>query len=188
MPVIAVTPRSPAQQRVIDKALELIARYGVSGTSLQMIADALGVTKAAVYHQFRTKEDIVLAAVEAPMRDISTLVEQAGQVGSDAARAEVLIDGFIDLVVQHRRTVGSLQGDPTMVQVVTDHEPYAAVIEGLRAHLTGGSDEPAAVIRSGMLWNAIMATGAQASLAEVDAEVLRRHLREGARRLVGLQD
>jgi AcrR family transcriptional regulator len=30
----------------------------VSGTSLQMIAGAMGVTKAAVYHQFKTKEEI----------------------------------------------------------------------------------------------------------------------------------
>ncbi len=29
-----------------------------------MIADAIGVTKAAVYHQFKTKEEIVVAAVE----------------------------------------------------------------------------------------------------------------------------
>jgi predicted DNA-binding protein YlxM (UPF0122 family) len=38
---------------------ELFGQYGVSGTSLQMIAEHIGVTKAAVYHQFRTKEEIV---------------------------------------------------------------------------------------------------------------------------------
>ncbi|WP_156765397.1 TetR/AcrR family transcriptional regulator, partial [Mycobacterium sp. 1245852.3] len=50
---------SPARTRVLDAALDLIANHGVSGTSLQMIADAVGITKAAVYHQFRTKEQIV---------------------------------------------------------------------------------------------------------------------------------
>ena len=29
-----------------------------------MIADAIGVTKAAVYHQFNAKDEIVVAAVE----------------------------------------------------------------------------------------------------------------------------
>ncbi|WP_156763496.1 TetR/AcrR family transcriptional regulator, partial [Mycobacterium scrofulaceum] len=52
---------SPARTRVLDAALDLFATHGVSGTSLQMIADAVGVTKAAVYHQFRTKEQIVIA-------------------------------------------------------------------------------------------------------------------------------
>jgi AcrR family transcriptional regulator len=30
----------------------------VSGTSLQLIAGAMGVMKAAVYHQFKTKDEI----------------------------------------------------------------------------------------------------------------------------------
>jgi AcrR family transcriptional regulator len=49
--------------RIVTAALVLFSEHGVSGTSLQMIADAIGVTKAAVYHQFRTKEAIVVAAV-----------------------------------------------------------------------------------------------------------------------------
>ena len=52
-------PLSAAQGRVIDAALDLFAEHGVGGTSLQMIADEIGVTKAAVYHQFKTKEQIV---------------------------------------------------------------------------------------------------------------------------------
>jgi len=60
---VGSTPYSPAQRRVATAAMELIAEHGVSGTSLQMIADALGVTKAAVYHQFKTKEAIVIAAM-----------------------------------------------------------------------------------------------------------------------------
>ena len=33
-----------------------------------MIADAIGVTKAAVYHQYRTKDEIILAAAEDELR------------------------------------------------------------------------------------------------------------------------
>ena len=49
-PRVRAAPGSPSA------ALELFARRGVSGTSLQDIADHLGVTKAAVYYQFRSKE------------------------------------------------------------------------------------------------------------------------------------
>ena len=35
-----------------------------------MIADAIGVTKAAVYHQFKTKEEIVLAAAEVELAQV----------------------------------------------------------------------------------------------------------------------
>ena len=42
-------------------ALELFAEHGVGATSYGMIADRLGVTKGAVYHQFKTKDDIIIA-------------------------------------------------------------------------------------------------------------------------------
>jgi AcrR family transcriptional regulator len=42
---------SPAKSRIASAATALFAEHGVGGTSLQMIADAIGVTKAAVYHQ-----------------------------------------------------------------------------------------------------------------------------------------
>ena len=53
---------SAAQTRIIDATLPLFGDHGVSGTSLQMIADRLGVTKAAVHHQFPTKDEIVAMA------------------------------------------------------------------------------------------------------------------------------
>ena len=56
--------RTGAQTRVLDAAFNLIAQHGVSGTSLQMIADEIGVTKAAVYRQFKSKDDIVIALTE----------------------------------------------------------------------------------------------------------------------------
>jgi AcrR family transcriptional regulator len=53
-----------AQTRIIDAALVLFAEHGISGTSLQMIADAIGVTKAAVYHVYNTKDEIILAVAQ----------------------------------------------------------------------------------------------------------------------------
>ena len=42
-----------------------------------MIADAIGVTKAAVYHQFKTKEEIVLAAAEVELAQVEAAIEAA---------------------------------------------------------------------------------------------------------------
>ena len=41
-------PRGQGRDRVVAAALELFSERGVSGTSLQMIADRLGVGKASV--------------------------------------------------------------------------------------------------------------------------------------------
>ncbi len=69
--------RSPAQTRVLDAALDLIAEHGVSGTSLQMIADVVGVTKAAVYHQFKTKNEIVIALTERELAGLEDVLAAA---------------------------------------------------------------------------------------------------------------
>ena len=53
-----------ARGQVLAAATRLFAAHGFDGTSLQSIADALGVTKAAVLHHFPSKEALRAAVVE----------------------------------------------------------------------------------------------------------------------------
>ena len=76
---------SATQLRIISAALELFSRNGVGGTSLQMIADSIGVTKAAVYHQYNTKDEIVLAAAQAELASLESVIRAAEAEPSRAA-------------------------------------------------------------------------------------------------------
>ena len=49
------------RERILDVALDLFVTQGYDGTSLRQIAEQLGVTKAALYYHFESKEDILLA-------------------------------------------------------------------------------------------------------------------------------
>ena len=51
----------PMEARIVEAAVGLFSERGIDGTSLQMIADALGVTKGAVYYHFKTKQEIIAA-------------------------------------------------------------------------------------------------------------------------------
>ncbi len=53
--------RHDTRQRILDVALELFTEQGYDGTSLREISERLGVTKAALYYHFTSKEDILLA-------------------------------------------------------------------------------------------------------------------------------
>ncbi|MYR08634.1 TetR family transcriptional regulator [Gordonia sp. SID5947] len=66
-----------ARDEILDAAAELFTRHGYTGTSTRMIADAVGVRQASLYHYFKTKDDI-LAALLATTVDPS--VEQARQL------------------------------------------------------------------------------------------------------------
>ncbi|MFC9331131.1 TetR/AcrR family transcriptional regulator [Kitasatospora sp. NPDC057015] len=58
------SPRSDTRERIIRVALELFSEQGYEQTSLREIADRLGVTKAALYYHFKTKDDIVHGIVD----------------------------------------------------------------------------------------------------------------------------
>ena len=92
-----VPVRSAAQQRILDAALTLIADHGVGGTSLQMIADTIGVTKAAVYHQFKTKDEIVIALTERELGRLDDALAAAEAEKSRPRAREVLLTRVIDM-------------------------------------------------------------------------------------------
>ncbi len=50
-----------ARDEILDASAELFARHGYTGTSTRMIADAVGVRQASLYHYFKTKNDILAA-------------------------------------------------------------------------------------------------------------------------------
>src|SRR5215813_1245262 len=102
------TSYTAAQTRIIEAALDLFAEHGISGTSLQMIADTLGVTKAAVYHQYNTKDEIILAVAHVVLVRLEAAVTAAEAERSRARAREVLIAEMIDLAVERRRLAGVL--------------------------------------------------------------------------------
>jgi AcrR family transcriptional regulator len=56
--------RTNTREQIRAIALEMFAERGYAGTSLREIAERLGVTKAAVYYHFSTKEDILASLLE----------------------------------------------------------------------------------------------------------------------------
>jgi AcrR family transcriptional regulator len=87
----AESPRGGTRERIQEIALELFAEQGYEKTSLREIAERLGVTKAALYYHFKSKEDIVRSFIE----DYRTELEQviawgASQPRTPETRAEIL--------------------------------------------------------------------------------------------------
>lgn len=142
---------SEAKLRTIATALELFAERGVRDTSLQMIADALGVTKAAVYHQFPSKSEIVLAVAEIELAKLASWVSEAEASGGTPKARLDLLGQVIDLAIERRGAVSMLQLDPEMVQFLGQHEPFQAVIVRLFAVLLGEESGPTAQAEAAML-------------------------------------
>jgi AcrR family transcriptional regulator len=181
-------PRSPAKTRVIGAALDLFAEHGVGGTSLQMIADAIGVTKAAVYHQFKTKDEIMVAAAEAELARLEAVLD-AAEAEPDPARArEVLLTSIIDLAVERRRMESTLLGDPVITRFFARHEPFRAVMGRLYHLLMGPDAGPEARVPAAMLTAAIGGAVMHPLVVDLDDETIRSQLLHLARRFLDLPD
>lgn len=63
--------------RIQEVALKLFTEQGYEATSLREIAEALGVTKAALYYHFRTKDDIVAGLAEDHRATMEHLIKWA---------------------------------------------------------------------------------------------------------------
>jgi AcrR family transcriptional regulator len=179
--------RSAAQHRVLDAALKLIAERGVGGTSLQMIADEVGVTKAAVYHQFRTKEEIVIALTERELGRLDDALEAAEAEVSRPRAREMLLTRVIDMAVERRQAAATLQFDPVIVRLLAEHEPFQQFLTRLYGVLLGDADDEArvpAAMLSGAIGTAVM----HPLVADVDDDTLRSQLLLLTRRLLALPE
>ena len=67
--------RTDTRQRIQQVALELFGEYGYDKTSLREIAERLGVTKAALYYHFKSKEAIIASVFEDILKEMDDYIE-----------------------------------------------------------------------------------------------------------------
>lgn len=188
----ARTPPAPiaytaAQTRIIDAAVDLFAEHGIGGTSLQMIADALGVTKAAVYHQYNTKDEIVLAVAHVVLTRLEAAVTAAQAERSRPRAREVLITAMIELAVERRRMAGILQRDPIMLRFLEAHQPFRRVMASVNHLLMGGGADAKARVQAASLAAVIAGAVVHPLVLDLDDASVRAELLAQARKLLPLR-
>ena len=55
-------PGSERRAQIVQETLRLIAEHGLAGASMSRIAEAVGISNAALYRHFDSREDILIAA------------------------------------------------------------------------------------------------------------------------------
>src|SRR3954447_22814032 len=153
-----------------------------------MIADEMGVTKAAVYRQFKTKEEIVIAITEREMSRLEDAVEAAEAEGHELRAREVLLDRMIEQAVDRRGAFSVPLFDPVIIRLQAEYEPFQRFIERLYAALLGTEAGVEARLHAAMLSSAISVAVMHPLLADVDGDTLRAQLKEMTRRMVGLSE
>ena len=87
------------RSRLRELALQLFAEQGYEQTSLREIAERLGVTKAALYYYFKSKEDIVRSLVEDYMTELDQLIAWGKDQPRSAQTRTEIVNRYLDIVV-----------------------------------------------------------------------------------------
>lgn len=103
--------REPLAGRILPTALTLFGEHGYHGTSMQRIADALGVTRAAFYYHYSSKQDLLQVLAEPLVAAFEDLAERA-EGGDDDEDA--LLAGYLDVLLAHERVLRFVANDPAV--------------------------------------------------------------------------
>ncbi len=170
--------RRTARDRVLDAAVELFAEHGVRGTSLRMIADRIGVGKAAVYYQFQSKDDIVLAVLAPVFDDIAQIVSDAESLPAQRCSQDAAIEGLVELSIRQRSASFPFRRDRQIDQLIAGHPEFQAVSDRLYALLLGPEPDPAARIAVTMAISGVYHCATDPMLGDIPAERLSELLRD----------
>ena len=139
-------PSDHPSARFAAAALDLFLEHGYNGTSLAMIGDRLGVTKAAVTYHFRPKEEL-LAAVTAPaFQDLRDLLENAEAVKRAGPRRQQALVAYVDYLIRQRRVAAWLSRDLAALAHPSVLGPATELNGRIDAMLVSGEDSTTAKI------------------------------------------
>jgi AcrR family transcriptional regulator len=151
-----------------------------------MIADAIGVTKAAVYHQFKSKDEVVIAVAETELAALQDALDAAEQEADQVTARDLLLTRVVDMAVTRRQLTGVLQFDPVVVRLLAEHQPFAQFIERLYQVLLGGGVGVEARVNAAVMSGALSAAVMHPLVTDVDDDTLRTQILKVTRRILDL--
>jgi AcrR family transcriptional regulator len=172
-PTRARVPRAEREAQMLEVAERVFASRGIQATTMDEIAELVGVTKPLIYDYFGSKEGLLAATIErARGQLLSTLIEAWVAEASDPTRVRVrgVILAFFRFIDDHERafallrTEGALIGEASasverirqqtakaFAEALRTLEPFAALPAGhvtVMAEIVIGGCERLAVLRA----------------------------------------
>src|SRR5690242_6784637 len=109
-----------ARDRILEAAMMVFRRHGFRRSSIEETAEAAGLTRQGLYHQFKSKEALFRAVIErvhdealASGRAAADAVEQSSGTLSDVLIAQIN--------ARLKRFVASFEGSPHVEELFSEH-------------------------------------------------------------------
>jgi AcrR family transcriptional regulator len=122
------------RQGILSRSAALFAEHGYTGTSITMIAEACGVSKALMYHYYSSKDAVLFDLLEDHLRNLVTVVETAVQSAGKAeeklfAISAALLEAYRGADAEHQVQISSLKLlPPAQQEILKEMERKLVVI------------------------------------------------------------
>lgn len=145
------------KDEIVTVAMRMFIENGYDKTSLREIADEIGVTKAALYYHFRTKDDIVVAAMDAHSARMSGVIEWLETAATVPDRNEQLVDKLLEVFTEQSGQVMSFgQANPTAMNSQQFGDRHVGQIRRLMTLLAGENAGPEETTRATLAFGALV--------------------------------
>src|SRR5947209_4391589 len=140
------------RQVILSRSAALFAEHGYTGTSITMIAEACGVSKALMYHYYSSKDAVLFDLLENHLQNLVTAVEAAAQSAGKPdeklfAISAALLEAYRGADAEHQVQISSLKLLPPpqqeilkemerrLVAIVSDAIAVAIPLAAKKRHL-----------------------------------------------------
>lgn len=125
------------KRAILEAATDLACELGPAGVTLSAVSDRAGVTKGALFHYFKTKEDLVRGLLE---HVAGTFEEEVNRRTAEVPFAKALVDLTIETARDSSRLISAMltavmldRNLAATVATRTDHWHRRLLAEGLSA-------------------------------------------------------
>jgi TetR/AcrR family acrAB operon transcriptional repressor len=108
------------RDRILDAAMLVFRRQGFRRSSIEQAAEAAGLTRQALYHHFKSREELFRAVIERLHENALAAEIAAGEATENAggSLADILI---AEITARIGRLIAPLEGSPHVEELFSEH-------------------------------------------------------------------
>lgn len=90
------------KKRILEAARRLITRSSISGATMRAIAEEAGLSTGAIYHYYRSKEEVLYDVMDESLSESSRIARESQQ--GERGRAEIIEDIYGNIAKRFAKT------------------------------------------------------------------------------------
>jgi AcrR family transcriptional regulator len=135
-------------RRIAHLALARFRVGGFAGTSIADLAGALGVSKAAIYYHYRSKDALLHHLIDPLLDAVDACIQDHPTPAVSARTARQLLDAYLAVLIAHREVVPLITTDVAVLNHPTIGPRLRAQNQQLQSLLTAPDTSVAARLRA----------------------------------------